>query len=115
MRIKQVRDKVPVRIRIPGRMRRLISHAYALIQAGDDAAFSTAGDLIQTEGGYGGLLEVGGSRYQFRYFPRPNTRTKWNVELSVSDIARVHTGETKTLQLWGCADPRCGCLFPSPD
>lgn len=70
-----------------------------------------SGDLIQANFIYGGLIEEGGDRYIFTYFPRVGTKNKWELELTKLQIERIAKGNIKTIDLWACQQDGCGSKF----
>jgi hypothetical protein len=72
-------------------------------------------DLLQCEGCYGGRKVAGEDLFSFTYFPgaAPTIKRKWIFEITSAEIARVAAGKMTSLNLWACANPNCGSMFPS--
>lgn len=111
MRTLRLLPKVKVSLRIPEEFALFMAEVHQLILVGDECAVYESDDLLQCESAYGGLLEEGGSKYGFTYFPEEGVRVKWEVLLEKEDIERVAKGELKALELWQCKDPACRCAF----
>jgi|SRR5262245_9347583 len=115
MRIKRPQPKINHLVGIPGDLLRFLQEVDALIKQDDDLVTIESGVPIQAEFAYGGLIKEGSDRFSFTYFPEENTRPKWSIELSSSEIAEIASGKIQTLKLWKCQNPDCRSHFFSPD
>jgi len=115
MRRKVIKTKSKQIVTIPDNLLEFFYDVHELIEAEDKSALMESDDLIQCEKAYGGLLEEGGIRYGFTYFPEKGTRQKWELELDVVDIANISEGSKSDLVLWGCLESNCRCLFSDPN
>ncbi|MEW6212117.1 MAG: hypothetical protein AB1631_27420 [Acidobacteriota bacterium] len=82
-----------------------------MILAGDESATIPSDDLLQCESACGGLIEEGGCKYSFTYFPEEGIRHKWYFSFDITDIERIADGATTELSMWACADPQCHSKF----
>ena len=108
MRTARPREKEPVSVLIPDRLREFLREVDELIEAGDEAAVLPSDDLLQCAHTCGGLDEDDGS-YYFTYFPGGH-RTTWRLRLTRYDIWAAARGLKKTLFLWSCTDEACQSL-----
>ncbi len=115
MRRKQKQDKLKQVVAIPADLFEFICHVHEMIETNDESAFIESDDLIQCEVAYSGLIEQGGIRYGFTYFPKQGIRQKWEFELDIVDIANISEEVTTTLVLWGCKDANCCSMFSDPE
>jgi hypothetical protein len=113
MRIERIQPKITAALPIPDDLMDFFKEVNDLIKQNDELAIIESDDLIQTEFAYGGLIEAGGDRYSFVYFPEEKTRPKWTVELTASEIAEISSGKKKTLNLWKCQNMECRSFFSS--
>ena len=85
-----------------------------LIHDGDESATTIeSDDLLQCECVYGGLYDIVGKRFGFRYF-RTDDAT-WDFDLDAHQIAQIADGTLTTLNLWQCSSGKCDCLYASED
>ena len=110
MRVERPRPKTREEVPIPKRLRDFFAAVHRLIEAGAEEGRVESDDLLQCEFAYGGLIEEGGARYGFTYFPGAGRRDKWELDLGSGDLASIADGATTTLTLWACGSP-CGCRF----
>jgi hypothetical protein len=112
-RTEKIQVKITGEVIIPDDLLGFFREVDDLIKHNDEVTIIESDDLIQTEFAYGGLLEEGADRFRFTYFPEENTRPKWNIELTASEIAKIAEGEKRTLTLWKCQNPNCRSFFSS--
>ena len=115
MRTRDIKPKVVDEIEIPENLVQFFDEVHQLIEQGDEYVTTPSDDLIQADFACGGLLEEGGDRFSFSYFPGKETKATWEFELSASDIAAIAQGKQNTLRLWRCHTPGCGYRFGSAD
>jgi hypothetical protein len=96
---------------MPADLREFLVGVDELIGAEDELATTESDDLLQCERAYGGLLDKGGFRYGFTYFPDKGIRHKWEFCLSAYQINAVAAGGLSTLDLWCCTSPDCKSGF----
>jgi hypothetical protein len=113
MRVERVQPKRTKEVSIPANLLEFFQYVDHLIKQKDDLATIESDDLIQTEFVYGGLIETDSDEFGFTFSPKPKTRSKWEIELTASEIADISLGKKKTLALWECQNPDCESLFPS--
>lgn len=113
MRVERVQPKRTKEVAIPANLLEFFRYVDHLIKQKDDLATIESDDLLQTEFVYGGLIEADSDEFGFTYFPKPKTRSSWEIELTASEIADISLGKKKTLALWECQNPDCESLFPS--
>ena len=100
MRTEKIQVKITGEVIIPDDLLGFFREVDDLIKHNDEVTIIESDDLIQTKFAYGGLLEEGADRFGFIYFPEENTRPKWSIELTASEIAKIAEGEKRTLTLW---------------
>jgi hypothetical protein len=98
-------------VAIPAELSEFLAEVNRLVEARDELATTESDDLLQCDRAYGGLLQAGGARYGFTYFPEPGIRHKWEFDLSASEIADLALGRSTTLKLWFCRSPECRSGF----
>jgi hypothetical protein len=113
MRIERIQPKINLEVVIPDDLLRFFREVDVLIKQNDDLVTIESDDLIQTEFVYGGLIKEGSDLFGFTYFPEENTRPKWGIELTASEIAEIASGKMQALNLWKCQNPDCGSHFSS--
>jgi hypothetical protein len=117
MRTKNVKTKLADEIVIPKRLVLFFHDVDLLIKQKDVSVTRSSDDLIQTQQQFvfGGLIEDGGDRFSFTYFPRNGSEATWEFELSAADIAAIAVGHKEALRLWRCSTRDCGYRFGSPN
>ena len=113
MRTEKIQAKITGEVLIPDDLLGFFREVDDLIKHNDEVTIIESDDLIQTQFAYGGLLEEGADHFGFTYFPEDNTRPKWNIELTASEIAEIAGGRKRTLTLWKCQNPNCRSFFSS--
>lgn len=109
------KPKVPETVAIPADLTEFLREVHRLIVAGDEATLHESDDLLQAESAYGGLLEEGGTRYGFTYFPGEGIETKWELVLDRDQIAQIAADRTTALPLWACQVAGCGNKSSDPE
>src|SRR5688572_26891414 len=113
MRTQNIKPKIADEVRIPKNLVQFFREVHQLIEKRHELVTTSSDDLIQAEFAYGGLMEDGGDRFSFTYFPRKSTEASWEFELSAADIAAIARRKQKTLRLWRCHTPGCAYRFGS--
>lgn len=114
MRERRIRPKAKQAVGVPDDLLDFLRDVHEMIETGDESATMESDDLLQCPSAYGGLIEDGGNRYGFTYFPEKGVRNKWELDLDVVDIERIAGGEIAELELWACEAPECRCMFSDP-
>jgi len=115
MRREVPRKIVRQQVQLPSDLIQFLTEVNQLIITGDTAATSSSGDLIQADRAYGGLIEDGGSEYQFVYFPdKRGVRKKWEFSVGRNTIGEIAGGKRTALASWACSSSKCGCKFSEP-
>lgn len=84
------------------------------IADGDKAAtIIESDDLLQCDRVYGGLYDVAGQRFGFRYFH--TDEATWDFDLDAQQIAQIANGSLTSVTLWQCSSAKCGCLYATED
>ena len=108
------KPKIPVRCPVPTDFAEFMREVHARIVRGDKAAVSICSDdLLQCRTVYGGLYDVTGKRYGFRYLPSDDS--KWDILLTDIDIASIACCETTYFDLWRCDSKECPSFYASED
>mgnify|MGYP007096650416 CR=1 FL=1 len=87
-------------IDVPEDLRAFLADVLELIDADDEAATRTeSDDLLQSECGYGGLLDAATGRYRFTYLPDTPDGGRWTFDLLRPQIVELATGAVKQVEV----------------
>jgi hypothetical protein len=108
------KPKHPVTIELPSAFTDFMREVHQQITEGDKAATTIeSDDLLQCDRIYGGLYDVAGRRFGFRYFHTDDCT--WDIQLDAEQIAQIAVGPLTSVNLWQCSGGKCGCLYESQE
>lgn len=115
MRKQNIKPKLSAEVKIPKKLKQFFREVSRLIKDSHEIVTTASDDLIQADFAFGGLIQDGGDRFSFTFFPAKGTEPSWTFELSTAEIASIADGGKKTLQLWRCKNANCENRFGQAD
>jgi hypothetical protein len=94
MAINHTESKISVAV--PDELVEFMADVFSRIESEDDSALMPSDDLLQGDGGYGGLLPDG-KQYSFVFFPERGTRVRWEFTLLADEIDEIGSGWRKEM------------------
>lgn len=108
------KPKRSVVVDLPSAFTDFIRDVNRRIHDGDKAATTIqSDDLLQCERVYGGLYDIAGKRFGFRYFHSDDAT--WDFDLNAHQIAQIADGTLTALALWQCSNGKCDCRYATED
>lgn len=108
------KPKRSVTVELPSDFTSFMRDVIQRIADGDEAATTIeSDDLLQCDRVYGGLYDVAGQRFGFRYFHADDAT--WDLDLDAQQIAQIANGTLTALNLWQCSGGKCDCLHAAKD
>lgn len=108
------KPKQSVSVELPSAFTDFMREVHQRIKDGDEAATTIeSDDLLQCDVVYGGLYDIVGKRFGFRFFHTDDAT--WDFDLDAQQIAQIADGTLTTLNLWQCTSRKCDCLYATED
>ena len=114
-----IKPKIPIRERIPDEFVEFMREVAALIEQGDEAAWTESDDLLQCDCAYGGLNDTANGRYGFCYIipgrEEEEREACWAYDLGRQQVRDIAAGNVTEIDMWRCEPRDCGRRFPCVD